>query len=81
MTEGIAMGRSEAFSAPCVWRPMRLQTLSVPTRTGNNMNAVREGLNPVGDKGARPTAVNDRHRSLLGFAGILAFLCSSCHLN
>lgn len=81
MTEGIAIERSEAFSALCVWRPMRLQTLSVSTRTGNNMNAVREGLDPVGDKGARPTAVNDSHGTLLGFAGILAFLCLSCHLN
>ena len=80
MTEGGAVQRREPFGALDVGHAVRLQPLSVATRTGDKMNAVREGVDPVRDKGTRSAAVNRRSRVRLVFAGSLACLRSGHHL-
>jgi len=76
MTEGGAMQRRETFGTLGVGHAVWPQPLSVTTRTGDEMNAVCEGLNSVRDEGTRPTAVNQRSGVRLGSARILACLRS-----
>ncbi len=65
MTEGGAMQRRETFGALGVGGAVWSQSLSVATRTGDEMNAVCQGEDSVRDERTRPTAVN--HRSSVPF--------------
>ena len=75
------MQRREAFGTLGVGHAVRLQPLPVATRTGDKMNVVREGVDPMRDKGTRSATVNRRSRVRLVFAGILACLGSVHHLT
>ncbi len=73
------MQRRETFGALGVGHAVRPQPLSVATRTGDEMNTVCEGVDPVRDEGTRPAAVNPRSSVRLESAGILACLRSGRH--
>ena len=74
------MQRGETFGALGVRHAVWPQPLSVATRTGDKMNAVCEGVDPVRDERTWPAAVNSRSTARLVPARILACLRSGRHL-